>query len=128
MPTVLLVDDSPVVLHALAVRLRAEGVDVREESTAAGARRTDVASLCCAVVDLDLSDGDGAALAAVLRAEHASLPIAFFTAGAEPPLLERAREQGPVFAKPNVEAIAMWVRQILQNPQKLKGPQPPPTK
>jgi CheY-like chemotaxis protein len=122
MPTVLLVDDSPVALRALAARLRAEGVELRQESTAAGARRADTAGLCCAVVDVDLSDGDGVVIAAALRAAQPSLPIAFFTAGAERSLLERARAQGPVFAKPDVEAVATWVRQILERAH------PPPTK
>jgi DNA-binding response OmpR family regulator len=110
MPVVLLVDDSPVALHALAARLRADGFEVRLESTAASARRANTDGLCCAVVDVDLSDGDGVVIAAALRAARPSLPIAFFTAGAERALIDRAREQGPVFAKPDLEAVASWVR------------------
>jgi two-component system response regulator FixJ len=122
MAAVLLVDDSQVVLRALGARLRAEGFDVREESTAAGARRVDSAQLGCAVLDVDLTDGDGATVAAALRARCPSLPVAFFTAGEESSLLERAREQGPVFQKPDVDAVATWVRHVLATAH------PPPTK
>jgi DNA-binding response OmpR family regulator len=114
MPAVLLVDDSPVALHALAARLRAEGFDVRQESTAASARNANTEGLCCAVIDVDLSDGDGVAVATALRATRPSLPIAFFTAGAGRGLVEKAQEQGPVFAKPDLEAVAGWVRLTLR--------------
>jgi CheY-like chemotaxis protein len=119
MPTVLLVDDSPVALRALADRMGAEGFDVRIESTAAGAMLSEAASLSCAVVDVDLPDGSGVDVAAALRAGRPALPIAFFTSGAAPPLLQRAREHGPVFAKPDVAAVVAWARGAAY---------PPPTK
>jgi CheY-like chemotaxis protein len=122
MRTVLLVDDSPVALRVLARRLVAEGFDVREESTAAAARGHDPAALACAIVDLELPDGDGTDLAAALLAKHPSLPVAFFTAGAPPSLVERARAHGPVFTKPDAEAIVAWVKRTA------RPSQPPPTK
>ena len=119
MPTVLLVDDSPLVRRALARRLEAEGFRVREESSTAGARGADASGLTCAIIDLELVDGNGSDLAAALLGKRASLPIAFFTAGAPSSLLERARAHGPVFKKPDVEAIVAWAK---------RTGQPPPTK
>ncbi len=119
MRTVLLVDDSPVVRRAVARRLETEGFRVHEESSIAAARRVDVSGLACAIIDLELIDGAGSDLAAALLGKREALPIAFFTAGAPPSLLERARAQGPVFPKPDVEAIISWAKQ---------AGQPPPTK
>jgi CheY-like chemotaxis protein len=119
MPTVLLVDDSPVALHVLARRLRAAGFDVHLESSVERARGADAAACCCAIVDLELPDGDGVALADALREKSGSLPVAFFTAGADPSVLEQARARGPVFAKPDADAVVAWARRAIQ---------PPPTK
>jgi DNA-binding response OmpR family regulator len=119
MPIVLLVDDSPVALQVLAARMAAAGFDVLRESTVAGAMLAEVSRLACAVVDLELPDGDGVEVAASLRAQSAGLPIAFFTSGAAPSLLERAREHGPVFAKPDVAAVVAWAKTVAY---------PPPTK
>jgi ActR/RegA family two-component response regulator len=118
---VLLVDDSPVALRALARRLAAEDFDVREGPTAALAVEADVTDLACAVVDIELADGNGADIAAVLRAKRATLPIAFFTAGASPPVLARAHAYGPIFMKPNIDAVVAWAKHV-------STAQPPPTK
>jgi CheY-like chemotaxis protein len=133
MPTVLLVDDSPVAQHVLAGRLRAAGFEVRLESSVAGARRSvamggamgGASTCCCAVVDLELPDGDGVALAEALQVTHSALPVAFFTAGAEPALMNRARARGPVFAKPNADAVVAWA---MATRRADPGSQPPPTK
>jgi DNA-binding response OmpR family regulator len=124
MPTALLVDDSQVALRALARRLGAEGFAVRTELTAASARTIDPGELACAVIDLELADGDGdgTELAANLRARRATLPIAFFTAGASPELLARAHVFGPIFTKPNLDAVAAWAKHVSV------ARQPPPTK
>jgi DNA-binding response OmpR family regulator len=119
MPTVLLVDDSPLVRRVLTKRLVAEGFDVRAEPTAAAARAVDLTTLSCAIVDIELPDGSGSDLAGELLQRRASLPVAFFTAGASAAVMERARGHGPVFAKPDVEALILWVR---------TAGQPPPTK
>jgi two-component system response regulator RegA len=117
MRTVLLVDDSPLVRRLLSKRLVAEGFAVREEGTAAKARALDPAGLVCAVVDLELADGDGPDLAAVLLARKPTLPLAFFTATASSALVERARAHGPVFAKSkptDVDSIVEWVKRAAQ--------------
>ncbi len=119
MPTVLLVDDSPVVRLAVARRLEAEGFRVHEASSAAAALNSDASGLTCAILDLELLDGTGSDLAAALLGKRASLPIAFFTAGAPSTVLERARSQGPVFHKPDVEGLVEWAK---------RAAHPPPTK
>jgi CheY-like chemotaxis protein len=123
MPSILLVDDSPVALRALAQRLTSEGFDVREALSAAAVRKLDgptLARLHCAVLDLQLADGDGTDLAAALMGRRPSLPIAFFTAGATPSLVECARGRGPVFLKPDVTPVVQWVKRTL------RASQPPP--
>jgi CheY-like chemotaxis protein len=119
MPTVLLVDDSPVVRRVLTQRLVAAGFDVLAESSAAGARAVDLATLACAIIDIELPDGSGSDLVDELLLRRASLRVAFFTAGASTAILEHARTHGPVFAKPDIEPLIAWA---------LKAGQPPPTK
>jgi len=119
MPTVLLVDDSPVVRRVLTLRLVAEGFDVRAESSAAAARAVDLATLACAVIDIELPDGSGADLAGELLQRRSSLPVAFYTAGASAVVMARARSHGPVFTKPDVAPLIAWIQTVGQ---------PPPTK
>jgi CheY-like chemotaxis protein len=119
MRTVLVVDDSPVVRHALGRRLADQGLDVRLEEGVAAARDIDPAELLCAVIDLELGDDDGADLAAILLARRPSLPVAFFTADAPPRQRVRALACGPVFEKPDLDAVVAWVALAAQ---------PPPTK
>ena len=119
MPTVLLVDDSPVVRHVLTQRLRASGFDVRAEPSADAARAVDPATLACAVIDIELADGSGSDLAGELLSRRAALPIAFFTSLASPAVLERTRAHGPVFTKPDLEPLIAWIESLGQ---------PPPTK
>jgi two-component system response regulator RegA len=109
MRTALVVDDSPVALRALGRRLTADGIDVVEATSVATAGKVDVAALACAVIDLQLEDGDGPDLAAALLARRADLPVAFFTSAADASLVGRARALGPVFMKPDLDAIAAWV-------------------
>jgi CheY-like chemotaxis protein len=119
MPTVLLVDDSPVVRRVLTLRLEAQGFDVRAESSATGAGEVDLSTLACAVIDIELPDGSGADLAGELLQRRTSLPLAFYTAGASETVLQHARTHGPVFTKPDVEPLLAWIGTACQ---------PPPTK
>ncbi|HEY4011786.1 MAG TPA: response regulator [Polyangiaceae bacterium] len=119
MRTVLVVDDSPVVRRALGRRLGEQGFDVRLEESADAARAVDVGGVLCAVIDLEIGDDDGADLAAVLLARRPSLPVAFFTSDAPPARRARALARGPVFDKPDLDAVVAWVA---------RADQPPPTK
>ncbi len=109
--TVLVADDSPVARHAVTRRLRAEGYEVVEIGSAAAAprpgQRVDVA---CALLDLDLGDGDGRDVARALRAARPDLPIAFFSASSAEDVVTDARRLGPVFTKPSqLDAAIDWV-------------------
>jgi len=118
MPSILLVDDSGVARHAVAQRLRAAGFEVHEAASAAEARAVPLASLACAIVDVELDGDDGPTLAAELLAARPGLPVAFFPAGASSELVDRSRAHGPVFTKPELAPLLAWVRAV----------QPPPTK
>ncbi|MGH7295349.1 MAG: response regulator [Polyangiaceae bacterium] len=121
MATVLLVDDSPVVRRTLERRLTREGLTVVADDTAAGAGSRDLEDVACAVIDIELPDGSGCELAAALLRAQPSLRVAFFTAGAADDVLARAKAHGPVFWKPELEALVAWVKNAV-------APQPPPTK
>ena len=120
--TVLLVDDSAVARRVLARRLEADGFRVCEASSMATARTIDFTSLGCAVIDLELSDGAGTDLARALLEKRPALPIAFFTVGSAPSLVEGARARGPVFLKPDINPVLVWVKRTT------RPSHPPPTK
>jgi DNA-binding response OmpR family regulator len=122
MRIVLLVDDSAVARRVLARRLEADGFQVSEASSMAAGRKVDVASLGCAIIDLELPDGDGTDLARVLLEKRPALPVAFFTMGTAPSLVEGARARGPVFLKPDMSPVVAWVKRTT------RPSQPPPTK
>jgi DNA-binding response OmpR family regulator len=122
MRIVLLVDDSAVARRVLARRLEADGFQVSEASSMTAARKVDVASLGCAIIDLELPDGDGTDLARVLLEKRPNLPVAFFTMGTAPSLVEGARARGPVFLKPDMSPVVAWVKRTT------RPSQPPPTK
>jgi DNA-binding response OmpR family regulator len=122
MRIVLLVDDSPVARRAVTARLVSEGFDVVEAASVAAARKIDVFTLGCAIVDLELPDGDGTDLARQLAEKRPSLPMAFFTQGTAPSLMECARGRGAVFLKPDLNPLVAWVKRAV------RPSQPPPTK
>ncbi|MBS2020417.1 MAG: response regulator [Deltaproteobacteria bacterium] len=110
MRAVLIADDSPVVRVSVVRRVRAAGLDVVEEASAAGASAVDATSLSCALLDLDLGDGDGTEVAERLRASEGELPIAFFSSTRTPEILARASTFGPVFAKPDeLDQAIDWI-------------------
>src|SRR5258708_28777604 len=122
MPLVIVVDDSPVARGVRSRRLTEEGFQVKEAPSVKDARKVDVASLACAVIDLELADGDGTDLADALLARRTTLPLAFFTTGASPALVQSARACGPVFVKPAAEPLVASINRAL------RPSQPPPSK
>ena len=88
----------------------------------AAARKVDFTSLACAVLDLELGDGNGTELARALLEKRPALPIAFFTTGTTQSLVEGARSRGPVFIKPDHNPVLLWVKRTT------RPSQPPPTK
>lgn len=108
---VLIADDSAVARLSLVRRVRAEGLEVIEEDSARTAGDVDAKHLSCALLDLDLGDGDGTDVAVRLRAGNGGLPIAFFTSTQTPDVVARAAAIGPVFAKPDeLDAAIDWIR------------------
>jgi DNA-binding response OmpR family regulator len=122
MRTVLLVDDSAVARRVLARRLEADGFHVTEAASLSMARKVDLATLGCAIVDLELPDGDGTDLARSLQERRPGLAVAFYTMGTAPSLVEGARARGTVFLKPDLNPITAWVKRTM------RPSQPPPTK
>jgi DNA-binding response OmpR family regulator len=114
MASVLVADDSPLVRVALKKRLAAAGLAVREAESAAESGGISADEVGCAVLDLDLGDGDGVTVAKGLRARDAALPIAFFTSGTTDAMLAEAQAIGPVFHKPDeIDGVVAWARAAL---------------
>jgi CheY-like chemotaxis protein len=108
---VLFVDDSPVARDVVSKRILAAGLLALTSDSSADARGTDTADIACALLDIDLGDGDGTEVAASLRAACPELPIAFFSGSAPPDVVARARALGPVFDKPgDIDSAIAWVR------------------
>lgn len=95
---------------------------MKEAGSAQAARSVDPVTLACAILDLQLLDGDGTDVAAALVCRRPALAIAFFTSGAVPSLVESARCRGQVFLKPDLAPLVAWVKRTT------RPSQPPPTK
>jgi CheY-like chemotaxis protein len=109
-PLVYIADDSEVVRSALERRLRAEGVHVHAGGSAADSRSITTRGFACALLDLDLGDGDGVDVAELLRTHQPDLSVAFFSAGASDAVTARAEALGPIFGKPHeLEGAIAWV-------------------
>jgi DNA-binding response OmpR family regulator len=105
---VLVADDSLLTRGILSARIAKAGFEVLLCNSVASAEAVDATQLSCALLDLDLGDGEGTEVAATLRAVSPELPIAFFSgsATAQP----NAQALGPVFAKPDeLEDAVRWV-------------------
>jgi FixJ family two-component response regulator len=108
---VLLVDDSPLVRTVLARELRALGIPSRELQSLAECMNFNDADCVCAILDLDLDSGTGVAAAALLRQSLPDMPVAFFTASEDVPLLATAQLNGPVYVKPRaLRELLAWTR------------------
>jgi CheY-like chemotaxis protein len=99
MPRVLVADDSAVVRVALVRRFKSAGLDVVEAASVAEAKALDPSQVDIAVLDFDLGDGYGDAIAAHLRAAKPTLPLCFFTSSSND-AHEKAGPFGPIFTKP----------------------------
>jgi CheY-like chemotaxis protein len=107
---VLLVDDSPLVRRAIATRARALGLAFVEHDSVAAALIEPLAELACALLDLELPDGDGVTVAEHLRDRAPHVAIAFFSAGAPNETLTRAQAHGRVFKKPDeLDDVLAWL-------------------
>jgi DNA-binding response OmpR family regulator len=106
----LIADDTAIARAAVVRRLAADGIVCVEASSAGGASAIDPSGLSCALLDLDLGDGNGVDVAVALRKRRSDLPVAFFTAGTSPAVLARASALAPVFSKPDdLDRAIAWV-------------------
>lgn len=109
MTRILLADDSAVVRIALVRRLRTAGLDVVEAASVAEATAIDPHTVDLAILDFDLGDGFGDAIANHLHAGRPDLPIAFFTSSGPGETADRLDPHGPTFAKPHEsEGVITW--------------------
>src|SRR3954463_10935518 len=86
----LIVEDDPVVARSIARRLLREGYTVSMAQTCRAARAAG-GSFQVAVLDLDLPDGNGAAVADELMRLGALRCIVFYTGSLDPTQRDRAR-------------------------------------
>lgn len=94
----LIVEDDPVVARSIARRLLREGYTVSLAGTCRAARAAG-GGFRVAVLDLDLPDGSGAALAEELLRLGAVRHVAFYTGSLDTTQRERAERFGRVFDK-----------------------------
>jgi two-component system response regulator RegA len=109
-PLIYIADDSDVVRRTVRRRLEAAGLRVHAGGSAADSRNVTIRGFACALLDLDLGDGDGVDVAELLRVHQPDLPVAFFSGGASPAIVARATALGPIFHKPDdLDAAVAWV-------------------
>jgi len=89
---VLVLDDERLVRWSLSQRLRADGIDVTEASTAAEA--VQAAPPDAAILDYRLPDGDGISVLKKLRAVDPDLPVIMLTAHNDTDLIVEAIKAG----------------------------------
>ncbi len=111
MAEILVVEDYPPMASLVTMVLRSQGHQVTREMTVAGALRHD-RSFAYAVLDIDLPDGSGVALAEQLRRRVSS--IVFFTATRDATTLSSAAELGIVVNKAEGPNQLLYVIQQLE--------------
>jgi DNA-binding response OmpR family regulator len=109
MADILVVEDYPPMATTLTRMLRSQGHEVVRELTVAGALRH-TCEFELAVLDIDLPDGNGVALAEHLVSQQRVQGVAFFTATQEPVILSRASELGLVISK--TDGVARLVEAV----------------
>jgi DNA-binding response OmpR family regulator len=95
---VLLVDDSLYVRARLSSALRSKGFDPLSVATSAEALACDLPSVAAAVLDVELGEESGVALARELRL-RAPIRVAFMTSNVTAATEQSADVLGPVFTK-----------------------------
>ncbi|MFD1788076.1 response regulator [Sphingomonas floccifaciens] len=98
--TILIVDDSKlarIVAGKALTELQPDWQRVEASSAAQGLEIVASQQIDVALIDFNMTEKDGLALAAELRALHPDLPIAIITANIQDEVIARAREVGAAF-------------------------------
>ena len=112
---VLVLDDERLVRWSLSQRLRADGFEVTEASTAAEA--VQAAPPDAAILDYRLPDGDGISVLKKLRAVDPDLPVIMLTAHTDTDLIVEAIKGGAsdYIAKPfEVDDVALRLSRVIE--------------
>jgi CheY-like chemotaxis protein len=94
----LVVDDEPLVLRAMARRLRTAGHTLTLAASVAEAK-AQAGPFECAVLDIDLPDGDGISLARDLLSAGSVPVVVFYSGSADPNVPLAASELGSFVSK-----------------------------
>lgn len=119
---VLVADDSAVVLARVTRALVEAGLSALTAESMKEALALDTSEVRAALLDIDLGDGFGPALARRLRERLPDLPIAFFSAGAHPAMITEAERIGRVFHKPDeLEAAVRHAASLVGEARGIRG-------
>jgi CheY-like chemotaxis protein len=105
--SVLVVEDDTQVSGAMMRCLKARGLSARLVQSASSARQL-AGPFVMGLMDVDLPDGDGVALAEELLARRVLGCVSFFTGCSRPERVAAAEQLGPVYRK--AEGVAMVVQ------------------
>jgi DNA-binding NtrC family response regulator len=116
-PTILVVDDEPLIRYALNDRLTADGYRVVEAETAAQAIQKSDEGVDLVLLDYKLPDGDGITVLKRIKEQHADTLVILLTAHQSIELAVEAMKQGAYHYanKPfNLDEISMLVAKALE--------------
>src|SRR5436190_17654469 len=117
MPTVLVVDDEPLIRWSLAERLKADGLHIAEAGTAHEAVERFAPDIDVVLLDYRLPDGDGLHVLKKMKADQPDVPIILLTAFSSIETAVEAMKQGAYHYanKPfNLDEIALVVQKALE--------------
>jgi DNA-binding NtrC family response regulator len=118
MPTILLVDDEPMLLAMMELALRQEGlsaITARNAEEALAAARSFAGTIDLLVTDVRLPEEDGTALAETLLAGHPAMRVLFLSGALEEPALQQSG-QFEFLAKPfSLNTFVSDVRRLLHS-------------
>ncbi|WP_333590484.1 response regulator [Brevundimonas sp.] len=109
-PVLLIVDDDPEVLHALAFLTQARGYDVRRCGTSAEALAAATDGLHCLVIDQNLPDLPGIELLGRLRARGVAAPAVIITTAPSVALVRQAATAGASIVEKPLLDEALFAR------------------
>jgi DNA-binding NtrC family response regulator len=129
-PTILVVDDEPVIRYALTSQLEEHGFDVASAESIAAARSTlrGDRPVHAVILDIKLKDGDGLDLLEELRRSRPSLPVIMATAFSDSDRAIRAMRLGAFeyVTKPfDLDALLATVSRAVETPVVARSPAPP---